>query len=68
MNTTIQIVAYFRYFHLVLNKILKTITFKYYFINTSAQISNTNENWTPNDLTHVFTEECLLQANFTALS
>lgn len=68
MNITIQIVAYFRYFHLVLNKNFKTITFKYYFINTSAEINNTNENWTPNDLTHVFTEECLLQANFTALS
>lgn len=48
--------------------ILKTITFKYYFINTRAKINDTNENWTPNDLTHVFTEECLMQANFTALS
>lgn len=48
--------------------ILKTITFKDYFINTSAQINDTSENWTPNDLIHVFIVECLMQTNFTPLS
>lgn len=53
---------------LSLKRILKTKTFKHYFMNRSAQINDTNEIWTPNDLTHVFTEECLMQTNFTALS
>lgn len=48
--------------------ILKTLIFKDYFIYTCEQIKDTNQNWSPNDLTYEFTVECLMQTNFMTLS